>query len=204
LTTQETPIQRATELEGVIKKTRLTRLRMASRLGRESTLSSIVLVVGNLLIIAIAVYGIVRPLSLNVNAFVIAFSTIGLAASAYEWGAKPERKRNRIYESARGMQKLLFDIEKVVDSAPSYEAVEKLRDEYMALVGEIDENHTTADYKLAIECKSRFSRAWWLLVGNLRTIIYCLAIIFLALSGYMFFRQVNAAAPADRSSSHPH
>jgi len=172
---------------------------MVSRLGRDSTLASLVLVLGNLLTIAIAVYGIVKPLSLNVNVFVVAFSVLGLVASAHEWGARPERRRERVYDGAKEMAKLLYDLEAIVDKreAATPEMVESVRASYRHLVGEVADNHTEADHMLANKEAAGWRRPFWLIRGNFWTLVYGLCIgLLLGTGGWYFVHQsVDNASP---------
>lgn len=205
-----TPAKIVLDMQGVMKKTRSVRFYSAGRMRRESTLSSLVLVCGNLVILAISVLALVEPLSVSINAFVIVLSAAGLVASAYEWGAKPDLKRHRIYNAAKEMNQVLWQIDELFTkpSPPTLEEVEDFRIRYRELVGDADENHSTAEHTLVNSPpKGRLEYSWMWTQVNVVSIVYVLVLLALIGVGafiYLGGRLPSSEVPKRADAQHVH
>jgi hypothetical protein len=177
------------DMQNVMEKTKAVRFYAASRMRRESALSNFVLVCGNLVILAISVLALVQPLAVSINAFVVVLSATGLVASAYAWGAKPDLKRHRIYDSAKEMNQVLWQIDAVFTrtSSPTLEDFEPLRAQYKELIGDADENHSTPEHKLVnADLSAKAKIILWIQV-NAASMIYLVILACLIVAcGYIY------------------
>lgn len=166
----------ANALYSVISKTRAARLYTANRLKREGWLLLLVLISANILTIGAAIFVPATPVAAMANAVIIVLSIVALVTSAYIAGAKPDTRLHQVYEATKSMSSIMYEIESVrIRGNPSQDRVDELRQKYLALLGDIDSNHSPADY--AFTATVGFKSAMPFVSANRRTVFYLLTLV---------------------------